>query len=60
VFVLVIRDSQIVRECLDRQRPFGKTDWQAEMAATLDSEPHYDHAVGRGMRRKVACPLYYP
>lgn len=25
----------IVRECLNRQRPFGKTDWQAEMAAAF-------------------------
>jgi hypothetical protein len=29
-----IREDQLatVRECLDRQRPFGKADWQAEMA----------------------------
>jgi len=25
----------IIRECLNRQRPFGKTVWQAEMAATF-------------------------
>jgi putative transposase len=25
----------VLRECLNRQRPFGKTDWQAEMAATF-------------------------
>lgn len=25
----------IVRECLNRQRPFGKSDWQAEMAAAF-------------------------
>jgi len=32
-----IREDQLaaVRECLNRQRPFGKTDWQAEMAATF-------------------------
>jgi REP-associated tyrosine transposase len=24
-----------VRECLNRQRPFGKADWQAEMAMTF-------------------------
>jgi hypothetical protein len=30
-----MREDQLatVRECLNRQRPFGKTDWQAEMAA---------------------------
>jgi REP-associated tyrosine transposase len=25
----------VVRECLNRQRPFGKTDWQAAMATTF-------------------------
>ena len=32
-----IKEDQLamVRECLNRQRPFGKTDWQAEMAATF-------------------------
>ena len=25
----------VLRECLNRQRPFGKTDWPAEMAATF-------------------------
>ena len=30
-----MREEQLVavRECLNRQRPFGKTDWQAEMAS---------------------------
>jgi putative transposase len=33
----LIKEDQlaIVRECLNRQRPFGKTDWQTEMAATF-------------------------
>jgi putative transposase len=25
----------VVRECVNRQRPFGKSDWQAEMASTF-------------------------
>jgi putative transposase len=30
-----MREEQLVavRECLNRQRPFGKTDWQADMAS---------------------------
>jgi hypothetical protein len=27
-----LRDIGTVRECLNRQRPFGKADWQVEMA----------------------------
>jgi hypothetical protein len=32
-----IQEDQLatVRECLNRQRPFGRKDWQAEMAATF-------------------------
>jgi hypothetical protein len=30
VFVLVVRDRYVVREFLNRQRPFGNVDWQAE------------------------------
>ncbi len=31
----LLREDQliVVRECLNRQRPFGKPDWQAQMAA---------------------------
>jgi putative transposase len=32
-----LQEDQVisVRECLNRQRPFGRKDWQAEMAATF-------------------------
>lgn len=30
-----IEQLAVVRECLNRQRPFGKADWQAEIAATF-------------------------
>jgi len=32
-----IKDDQLamVRECLNRQRPFGKKDWQSEIAKTF-------------------------
>jgi putative transposase len=26
---------KVIRECLNRQRPFGRTDWQVDMAATF-------------------------
>ena len=32
-----IKENQLatIRECLNRQRPFGREDWQAEMATTF-------------------------
>ena len=33
VFVRVKRDGYVVRDCLNRHRPFGKADRQAEMAS---------------------------
>ena len=46
----------VVRECVNRQRPFGKTDWQADMAATFGLGSTLRPRGGREMRQKVACP----
>jgi hypothetical protein len=55
-----IKQDQLttLRECLNRQRPFGEKDWQAEVAAMLDSRAHSGHGADHESKRKVACPLY--
>jgi hypothetical protein len=57
-----MREEQLVavRECLNRQRPFGKTDSKRRWHRSLDSEVPYVRVAGRGAKRKVACPSLYP
>jgi hypothetical protein len=55
-----LQEDQVisVRECLNRQRPFGRKDWQAEMAATFGLASTLRPRGRPETKKKVACPLY--
>ena len=46
-----------VRECLNWQRPYGRTGWQVKMPRCLDSAARCARAASRETRRKVTYPL---
>jgi hypothetical protein len=55
-----IREEQLVtvRECLNRQRPFGKTDWQVEMASMFGLGSTL-RPRGRPRNEKKSEPVLY-
>ena len=55
-----IRAEQLVnvRECLNRQRPYGRTEWQVKMASMFGLGSTLRPRGRPRNERKVACPLF--
>ena len=48
-----------IRECLNRQRPFGQSEWQTEMAVTFGlGSTLRPRGRPRSEKKKVACPPF--
>jgi hypothetical protein len=49
-----------IRECLNRQRPFGQSEWQTEMAVTFGLGSTLRPGGRPRSEKKVACPPFNP